>query len=78
MDKKLRSIIYVFVLGLLVLVISACSAGESSDEGPDDKDGGTTAPKSGGTYTILTPANRYARSSSSVINLYTYACRISL
>ncbi|MFY0743070.1 ABC transporter substrate-binding protein [Solibacillus silvestris] len=57
MDKKLRSIIYVFVLGLLVLVISACSAGESSDEGPDDKDGGTTAPKSGGTYTILTPAD---------------------
>lgn len=57
MDKKLKSIIYVFVLGLLVLVISACSAGESSDEGPDDKDGGTTAPKSGGTYTILTPAD---------------------
>lgn len=57
MDKKLRSIIYVFVLGLLVLVISACSADESSDEGPDDKDGGTTAPKSGGTYTILTPAD---------------------
>lgn len=57
MDKKLRSIIYVFVLGLLVLVISACSAGESSDERPDDKDGGTTAPKSGGTYTILTPAD---------------------
>lgn len=57
MDKKLKSIIYVFVLGLLVLVISACSADESSDEGPDDKDGGTTAPKSGGTYTILTPAD---------------------
>ncbi|MEK5080729.1 ABC transporter substrate-binding protein [Solibacillus sp. FSL W7-1436] len=58
MDKKLKSIIYVFVLGLLVLVISACSANESSDEKPDDNDGGgSTAPKSGGTYTILTPAD---------------------
>ncbi|MER2155705.1 MAG: ABC transporter substrate-binding protein [Solibacillus sp.] len=57
MDKKLRSIIYVLMLGLLALVISACSSDKTSDEGPDDKNEGSTAPKSGGTYTILTPAD---------------------
>jgi len=45
------------MLGLLALVISACSSDKTSDEGPDDKNEGSTAPKSGGTYTILTPAD---------------------
>lgn len=57
MDKKLRSIMYVLILGLLALIISACSADKTSDEGPDDKKEGSTTPKSGGTYTILTPAD---------------------
>ena len=58
MDKKLKSIIYLLVLGLLVLVVSACSSDETSKEGSDNNEGGvSTEPKSGGTYTILSPAD---------------------
>lgn len=58
MYKNLKSIIYLLVLGLLVLVISACSSDETSNERTDDNDGGVSSePKSGGTYTILTAAD---------------------
>ena len=58
MDKKLKSIIYILVLGLVVLAISACSSDDTSNEGTDDNDGGASSePKSGGTYTILSAAD---------------------
>ena len=58
MDKKMKSIFYLLVLGLFVLVMSACSSDETSNEKPDDKDDGISSePKSGGTYTILTAAD---------------------
>ena len=58
MDTKSKSIIYLLVLGLLVLVISACSSDETSNEKPNDNDGGVSSePKSGGTFTILAAAD---------------------
>ena len=58
MDKKLKSIIYILVLGLVVLAISACSSDDTSNEGTDANDGGASSePKSGGTYTILSAAD---------------------
>lgn len=58
MDKKLKSIIYILVLGLVVLAISACSSDDTSNEGTDDNNGGASSePKSGGTYTILSAAD---------------------
>ena len=58
MEKKLKSIIYLLVLGVLVLVITACSSNESKSETPNDNDNGaSTEPKSGGTLTIVAPAD---------------------
>ncbi|MEK4425835.1 ABC transporter substrate-binding protein [Solibacillus sp. FSL K6-1523] len=64
MDKRLKSIIYLLVFGLVALVLSACSSNETSNETPSEKQDdkkievtANTEPKSGGTYTILTPAD---------------------
>ncbi|QCR32678.1 ABC transporter substrate-binding protein [Lysinibacillus sp. SGAir0095] len=63
MDKKLKSIGSFFLVGLLILLISACSSdtkeNESTTESPGTENAGTESsePKSGGTYTILSPAD---------------------
>ncbi|MBD8028293.1 ABC transporter substrate-binding protein [Ureibacillus sp. Re31] len=58
MDKKWKSICHILILGLLVLVIGACSSGSKNNEtGQKNTNDGSSEPKSGGTYTILSPAD---------------------
>lgn len=58
MDKKWKSICHILILGLLVLVIGACSSGSKNNEtGQKNTNDGSAEPKSGGTYTILSPAD---------------------
>ncbi|HWK23390.1 MAG TPA: ABC transporter substrate-binding protein [Ureibacillus sp.] len=63
MDKKLKSIGSLILLGLLILLISACSSDTKNNESSSESAAaestgkGSSEPKSGGTYTILSPAD---------------------
>lgn len=62
MNKKWKIIVNLMLIGLLLLVISACSSEKSNkanEKGNEStsNEGGTSEPKQGGTYTILSPAD---------------------
>ncbi|MFL0506203.1 ABC transporter substrate-binding protein [Ureibacillus sp. 179-F W5.1 NHS] len=58
MDKKWKSICHILILGIVVLVIGACSSETKNNEsGQKNTTEGSSEPKSGGTYTILSPAD---------------------
>ncbi|HWL13059.1 MAG TPA: ABC transporter substrate-binding protein, partial [Ureibacillus sp.] len=60
MDIRLKSIVHLVFLGILVIVMSACASDKANNDTPaqsTDSQTGSTEPKSGGTYTILSAAD---------------------
>ena len=60
MDKRLKSIVHLVFLGIFVIVMSACGSDKANNDTPaqsTDSQTGSTEPKSGGTYTILSAAD---------------------
>ncbi|PYF07297.1 ABC transporter substrate-binding protein [Ureibacillus chungkukjangi] len=59
MEKRLKSIVSLLIFGILIVVLSACSSNNSTNEpGTDNtEEAASSEPKSGGTYTILSAAD---------------------